>query len=351
MTAQSDLFSRQSKSTIAAIAVALTAFTGVLDYLTGPHISVSAFYLLPLSLAAWYLGAPFAFFIAVASVAAWVMGNILNHDSDFTNIGLVSWNAVVQFVSYLVVVVVLTRLRALNRDLETRIIQRTAALTTEIAERDRLQQELLNVSDSEQRRIGQELHDGLCQHLAGTALTCQVLREELEQNGLPEAAKARKIVELIEEGISLSRRTAQGLDPVEMDSTGLMLALEELAATTQKLFNVTCVFACPSPVLIHDTSAANHMFRIAQEAVRNAVNHGRPDRIVIRLSTLDDGLELRIEDNGSGLPATRPTREGMGLRLMENRARAIGAEFAIQPRENSGTIVTCMLPLARDGGP
>lgn len=335
---------KQSKATIAVIVVALTALVGSLDYVTGPHISVSAFYLLPLSLAAWYLGIGFALCIAAASVAAWVAGNVANGDVDFVNVGLVSWNAGVQLISYVVVVFVLAKLRALNRDLETRVEHRAAALTREITERERLQQELLRVSEEEQRRIGQDLHDGLCQHLAGTAFTVQVLRQELERKGLPEAETARKIVTLIEDGISLSRRLAQGLDPVEMDSTGLMLALEELALTTQKLFNVACVFVCPSPVLVHDAVTANHMFRIAQESVRNAVNHGKPAQIAIQLNTLDNGTELRIEDDGAGLRDGISEREGMGLRLMAHRARAIGATFTVAPRESGGTAVTCLLP-------
>jgi signal transduction histidine kinase len=239
---------------------------------------------------------------------------------------------------------VLAKLRSLNRDLETRVEQRAAALTREITERERLQQELLRVSEEEQRRIGQDLHDGLCQHLAGTAFTAQVLRQDLEQKNLLEAETAGKIVALVEEGISLSRRLAQGLDPVEMDSTGLMLALEELALTTRKLFNVVCSFVCPSPVLVHDAVAANHLFRIAQEAVRNAVSHGKPTKIIIQLHTLDDGTELRIEDDGVGVQDKISDREGMGLRLMAHRARAIGAIFSVMPRDNGGTIVTCLLP-------
>jgi two-component system CheB/CheR fusion protein len=153
-------------------------------------------------------------------------------------------------------------------------------------------------------------------------------------------------VELIEEGVLLSRRSAKGLHPVEMDAEGLMLALEESAATTSKLFRIECRFECESPVLIHDTASAGHMYRIAQEAVRNAITHGHAQNILIQLNTLDDGMELRIEDDGVGLSETTIPREGMGLRIMGHRARVIGGTFGVAPREGGGTVVTCTLPLA-----
>src|SRR6202043_497243 len=109
----------------------------------------------------------------------------------------------------------------------------------------------------------------------------------------------------------------------------LMLALDEFAATTSKLFNVDCRFECDSPVLIHDTFAAQQMYRIGQEAVRNAVKHGRVHDILIQLNTLDDGLELRIEDDGVGLPDSFAASQGMGLRIMPHRARVIGATFDV----------------------
>ena len=124
-----------------------------------------------------------------------------------------------------------------------------------------------------------------------------------------------------------------------------MLALEEFAAATSKLFNVTCRFECQSPVLIRNPLTAEQMFRIAQESVRNAIKHGRAQRIDILLDTVDDGLEMRIEDDGVGVPEMIASREGMGLRIMPHRARAIGASFDIARREGGGTVATCRLPL------
>jgi signal transduction histidine kinase len=242
--------------------------------------------------------------------------------------------------------VALTSLRALQRELEARVAQRAAALTAEIANRERLQRELLEVSEREQRRFGQDLHDGLCQHLAATAIAGQVLSEKLVARNPGEAKDARKVVELIEQGIMLSHQLAKGLHPVDMDAAGLMQALQEFAANTSELHKVSCRFECDSPVLIHDPNTAGHMFRIAQEAVRNAIKHSGAQNIVISLDTLDEGLLLSVEDDGSGIAGTASPQavSGMGLRIMAHRSRVIGALFELRDGAQGGTIVSCLLP-------
>ena len=159
--------------------VALTLFIGVFDYLTGTHISLSAFYLLPVSLAAWTVGRSYAIFISMLSVCVWMAGGLVVGGVDFVDPYVLAWNSSVQLASYVVVVIALTNLRQLQHQLEERVRQRAAALTAEIENRERLQRELLEVSEREQRRFGQDLHDGLGQHLAATALAGQVLGEKL----------------------------------------------------------------------------------------------------------------------------------------------------------------------------
>jgi signal transduction histidine kinase len=250
--------------------------------------------------------------------------------------------------SFTVVVLALGKLRNLTRDLERRVRERAAALTKEIAERERLQHLLLQASEQEQRRIGQDLHDGLGQHLAGTAIAGQVLHEKLARRSLAEAKDAEKVVELIEEGVSLTRRSARGLHPVEMHAEGLMLALDEFALTTSRLFDVNCRFVCELPVLVHSAAAAEHLYRIAQEATRNAIQHGMAANIDIELNTLEDGHELRIEDDGRGLPNALPVNDGLGLRIMEHRSQIIGADFRVEARSGGGTVVACRLPVAME---
>jgi signal transduction histidine kinase len=342
LVASTDAF-RRSRSFAVTTALVLTIFIGVFDYVTGAQISLSAFYLIPVTIGAWFVGLRFGLFIATACVAVWVAGNIGGGEDEFSTPFLILWNGGIQLASYVVVVVAVTRIHTLQLGLEVRVSERAAALTKEITERERLQRELLQISEREQRRIGQDLHDGLCQHLAGTAIAGQVLREKLTRQQLNEAGDAHRIVELIQEGIVLSRSSAKGLNPVEFDAAGLMLALQEFADTTSKLFKISCRFECESPVLVHNAETAEHMYRIVQEAVRNAINHGQPGNVVIRLDTVEDGQELRIEDDGVGMPE-KPSGEGMGLRIMQNRALVIGGVFRIESAKNRGTSICCSLP-------
>jgi signal transduction histidine kinase len=226
--------------------------------------------------------------------------------------------------------------------LEARVEERALALARETAERQRLEHEMLEISEREQRRIGQDLHDGLCQHLTGTALAGHVLAEQLTG---PQAAGARRVVDLIEEAISLARRMAKGLHPVEMQADGLMQALEEFTATTSEMFGLRCRFECHTPILIHSPATATHLYRIAQEAVSNAIKHGQASDILVSLEDTEQGLRLSVTDNGAGLQApARPA--GMGLRIMADRAKMIGGLFSIAEGRRGGVELSCFLPQA-----
>jgi signal transduction histidine kinase len=315
---------------------------GTVDYLTGFETSFSVFYLLPIGLAAWFVGRGFAIFTSILSVVVSLAGD-LARGAHFSNPFVPIWNAVILLAFYLVVVWLLAILRTLHRDLEGQVRQRTGALTEEIAERERLERELLEISEREQRRIGQDLHDSLCQHLTGATLAGQVLEEKLVALHLPLAAEAGKMVGLVEEGIDLSRKLAKGLYPVEMEADGLMLALEEYATTISELFKVACRFECDSPVLIHDPATAGHLYRITQEAVGNAIKHGKAKNILIRLEVSEAGSALSIKDDGTGLPEMLPKNRGIGLRIMAHRSGMIGGVFHARRDETGGTLVTCEL--------
>jgi signal transduction histidine kinase len=281
----------------------------------------------------------------VLSVLVWIGGD-LAAGARYSNPLIPVWNALILMVFYFVVVWLLTNLRALHRELEARVRQRTAALVREMAERQRLEEEILQVSEREQRRIGHELHDSLCQHLTGTALAGQVLGERLAAKSLPEAADADKVVELVEEGITLARNLARGLYPVEMEAEGLMAAFQDLADNLTKGARVRCIFECEAPVLMHDDAAATHLYRIAQEAVRNAIQHGKPKRIGITLAEQNGLVTLTVEDDGVGVPETAQKSGGLGVQIMAHRAAMIGGSFAIEPAPTGGTIVTCSIPKA-----
>lgn len=336
---------RSSRLSLILLAFALLALIGVVDYLTGFEIMFSLFYLLVVGLATWFVGRWFGLLISVLSVAAWIGGD-LAAGAHYSNALVPIWNALILLALYVIVVWLLANLRSLHRDLTSRVEQRTHALKEEMRQRQRLEKEILQVSEREQRRIGHELHDGLCQHLTATALAGQVLGERLSARSLAEAADAEKVVELVEEGINMARNLARGLYPVEMDAEGLMAAFQDLADSITKATRIQCAFQCDKPVLINDDNVATHLYRIAQEAVTNAVRHGKPKRILLSLQERNNEIRLTVEDDGAGLPENVQESRGLGIRIMAYRAAMLGGAFSIEPAPTGGTIVTCSFPQA-----
>jgi signal transduction histidine kinase len=205
---------------------------------------------------------------------------------------------------------------------------------------------LLEISAREQRRIGMDLHDNLGQHLAGTAFISKALQQRLEAQGLPEAVEAGKIVMLMNTAIEKTRELSRGLVPVVSGADGLMASLQRLAGEVQDFFSVSCRFVCDVPVLLDDVVAGTHLFHIAQEAVSNAIKHGRATRIVVALSALGDSGRLAIEDNGVGIPSMLNRTSGMGLYIMGYRATIIGGSLEVTREPNgAGTIVKCSFPM------
>lgn len=340
VTETQGLFAGWSKLQLMLFIVALTLMMGWLDYHIGPKHSLAPFYLLPLTLAAWYVGLGYSVFIAALSVAAWFGSRYLNGDKWLVTADLIAWNCTARLLSYIVTAVVVDRWRKAQRDLQLRVRERTIAF-------ERSQNDLLQSSEREQRRFGRDLHDGLCQHLAATALTCKSLYNDLAEVSPRSALTTKKLIEQLGEAVALARQTANGLDPAEMDGEDLMRRLEEFAATTSRLFNVLCEFQCDAPVLVRDAHVSNNLFRIAQEATRNAINHGQAKHVVIILAERDEGMELLIEDDGTGIPSVAARGKGMGLRIMPHRAHLIGASFEARQRSQGGTLVRSFVPVAR----
>jgi len=235
-------------------------------------------------------------------------------------------------------------LRLANVELE----HNSRQLEEELRNRRRAEQQVLAVSDRERHRIGQDLHDGLCQHLTGTAFACKVLEDKLRGRNLPEADDAAEIGELVETAIEQARQTARGLLPLPLDTEhGLESALHELASSIRNVFGVPCAFRAYGNTDPTDQTVATHLYRIAQEATHNAVRHGQPKRIEIALTQAEDRVELTVSDDGVGIPEVLPETNGLGLRIMAYRARSIGAELAVRRRDRTGgTIVTCRAPRA-----
>jgi signal transduction histidine kinase len=238
----------------------------------------------------------------------------------------------------------LARLRSLHYELEERVRQRTAALNNEMQERVRLEEEILGISEREQWRIGHDLHDSLCQHLTGVALAGEVLSGQLAAQSLPEAKAVNHIVEMVEGAIELTRTLARGLHPFELEKEGFTDALRELAANITEGFKTPCTFECDGEMVIDDPVVVTHLYRIAQEAITNAVKHSKAGEIVVRLEAGAAGVALTIRDDGIGISEIPGGGKGMGLRTMAYRASVIGASFNVARLPKGGTRVTCQLP-------
>ena len=246
----------------------------------------------------------------------------------------------------------LDQVRSHERRLEEEVARRTAQLTRmndeltkEIDRRQRLEREVLEISNRTMQRIGQDLHDDLCQHLAGIAMLAKVLRGGLSPADPAAVASVDQISELLADSISRARQIARGLHPAGLEEHGLTAAIEELVESARRQFPVAVEFRASPEFSLTDTDSALQVYRIVQEALANALKHAGSDRIEVRLFRIDTprppSLIAEVTDNGVGLPSA--PRGGMGLRIMSYSAETIGAELDIE-RLNPGTRVSCRIP-------
>jgi len=465
------LFERQPKALLWGEGIALIVGIGLLDYLTGHEIAFSIFYLLPVTLTAWYGGKTAGLFAGAFAAVAWLVADLLL-PPHYSHVATVYWNATTRLGMFLAISYLLAGLRVRKEDLEAAVRERTAALRAEVAEhketgraleasesrlrlmienardyaifmldaggcvaswnegaerltgfaeaevlerplghlcpeeerindrpgeairqarqhgahedeglwvrkdgsrfwatavltavvdeagrlqgfsavlhditeRKQLENELLEVGETERRRIGYDLHDVLGQELTGIAFLGKELEDALAGRGLPEEAEAARIVKQVSQSIDRTRSLARGLAPVELNAEGLMTALAEFTHHMAETFHVECVFRCIEPVLVQDEAVALHLYRIAQEAVSNAIRHGRPKRVVLDLRVADRHTVLTVSDDGSGIPKQAAPSSGMGLRVMHYRAKSIGGVLQVKRGLPRGTVMTCAVP-------
>jgi PAS domain S-box-containing protein len=212
----------------------------------------------------------------------------------------------------------------------------------DISERKELERALVEVSSSEQTRIGLDLHDSLCQRLTGIAFMWKTVADKVAARLLPDTSEMAEIGRLITATIDEARGLAQGLCPVELENNDLGLALKELGSSVERLFAVSCTVRCQRAVRLVDKTVALHLYRIAQEAVSNAIRHGKATHVWIDFVLKKNKHTLWIRDNGVGFPGGKPCRRGTGIRSMTYRAQMIGAMLTIERESGGGTRVTCV---------
>jgi PAS domain S-box-containing protein len=214
-------------------------------------------------------------------------------------------------------------------------------LHEEISGRKNLERLILEISEKERRRIGQDLHDGLCQHLTGTALMAAALARSLSDG--PEGGRASEIARFIRTAVEETRHVARGLHPVEIDAYGLSSALQELVDEVSR--RMPCEFECGEDVDVGDSEVAVNFYRIAQEAVANALKHAAATRVSVSLQRSGNYLVLTVEDDGVGFQPLAESHKGMGFAIMRYRASTLGAKLDSMALPGGGVRVRCSLPL------
>jgi PAS domain S-box-containing protein len=222
------------------------------------------------------------------------------------------------------------------------------AIARDVTQSRGLQKESLEASDREKQRLGRELHDGLCQNLAGIAALSTTLSRSLEAGSDLAALKAREITKLLNKTIGQARDMARGLDPVNLERMGVAAALETFVSNVEGLFGVSCRFRCHPQFPDLGPEVGLHLYRIAQEAVNNAISHGRGSCIEINLGFRGEKGLLGIRDDGRGISDEGLKGQGLGMHAMDYRSRLIGGVVKVQPRAQGGTSVTCLFPLPSD---
>ncbi len=248
-------------------------------------------------------------------------------------------------------------LQRAHDELEQRVRSRTADLASTneklqsvIQQRQRLEHELLEITDVERRRIGVDLHDDLGQRLTGLMLMTKGLERKLGNRQALETQDAARVHSLVEEALGHARKLAHGLATLDSQKMDLSAALGDFAARAQELFKIPCHFQATPELPSLDLNVKSQLCKIVQEAVTNAVKHGQPKEIKIALSHQPEGLLLTVKNDGKPFPDRAGSPNGMGLRIMSYRASLIGASLNIQSAKGQETCLSCFLPAAPNAG-
>lgn len=231
--------------------------------------------------------------------------------------------------------------------MQKEIANRIAAqdlLDQAVQEQRRLGQEITRISEEEKRWLAAELHDGVSQHLTAALLQCTAMEQQQSSGKHVDGSQLRTLRTMLEESMGMAYDVAHGLSPLDFRAESLGSALERLAQQTEKRYNLKCLLREGKDVHIEDGQASLHLYRIAQEAVANAIKHGHPQRVTLILRRRPRGFELQVEDDGCGMPIDANQSRGMGLRIMAYRADLLGGRLVLKQVSSGGTRIVCRVP-------
>jgi signal transduction histidine kinase len=330
----SKAFAKQPRIWIGAEMALLLVGIGALDLMSGYKFQLLPFYAVPIFVVGWFCGQKTGAIAAVLSGIIWSGANWFNGDPDLRQTWIAFWETGRHFGFFLLVTWAASALRT-RSDI-------AAARIALLEHSQRLEHEIVNISEAEQRRIGQDLHDGLCQYLAALSCSARSLQDDLEKLHLrSEAAAARELATHLQGAVVQARDLARGLVLAQVGQVGIVIALESLAQAVGRSHEMTCTFHFRGAVTDCDEHTATHLYRIAQEAINNATKHAKASRIAIFLEATADLMTLRILDDGVGLPGFTAT--GTGMSIMRYRARLCGGELTSEQPKGGGTLVSCTI--------
>jgi signal transduction histidine kinase len=328
------VFSAQRKSVIILEMALCVLVIGIVDLEIDWEKSLFVFYGVPIFIVGWWVGRRAAFGIALLAAVAWFMANL--HDSPYATRGGYAWAAATRFCYLGFVAAGTSAMRSQREQGRARLEALTQAREHEL--------EVVRAVERERIRIGQDLHDGVCQNLAAIDCATACLREALEGGGLKEAALAGKIQEYLKQTIVEARNLAHGIVPVQVERDGMISALKELVSHANLVHEGSAYFESSGDIQIEDQQVALHLYRIAQEAMSNAARHARATQVAVSLCADGGEVTLAISDDGTGFDPGSKADRGMGLRTMQYRAKLIGARLDVASESGRGTTVRCMLP-------
>ena len=327
-------FGKQPKSWMMAEAIAALTLVTIIDIITPWQFSWFIFYAIPVFLVA--LNFPRRVGITFAIITA-VIGWAANFDAvQHRGMGAYAWSGVNRLGGLLIAAACGISIQNFREETRRRL--------EALEHAQELEREIVSTGEREQMRIGQDLHDGVCQTLAALDCAAQCLKLDLEATGAPQVKLAAEIQKQLSAATLEARNLARGIYPVSIQGDGLGLALSELVMTNNTLFQGKIRFETDEDVAVKDSEVALHLYRITQEALSNAMRHANATHVSVRLRRELQHLTISVADDGcgSGIQA-RP--DGMGWKTMRYRAKLIGAEIKVETKPAQGTTIRCLLPM------
>jgi signal transduction histidine kinase len=331
---------------VGGLAAAAVLSIGFIDYWADYRVQFTVLYILPIGFATIYVARWYAITLALLSVAVITGGDILAN-APSPGFAIRAWNDAIIFSLFLLVIFLLDALYKTLIGLESKVAERTQALRLEMDERHRLEREVLDLSERERQAFGHELHDVVCQDLTGITIASHLLVKKLEAREFTESRDAREVAGLVEHALDKARSLARGFFTSGFDVMSLAETLREIAQNVQERTGVRCVVFWQDNIAVAREEVIIHLFRIAQEAIQNAVRHGESSHVEVSLQLKDQAIQLAIEDDGKGMETADKSTRGLGLRIMAYRASLIGGELKIERPATGGTRITCRVPVEK----